>query len=179
MPICKRATDILGHLIDKDGIRADPGKTTAIINMTAPTNVPELRRFMGMVNQLDKFSPHLANLTQPLRQLLSKKSSWLWGPEQEQAFVRVKEELFKPTVLQLYNPGKSIKICADASSYGFGAVLLQANDNGYGPVAYASRYMTEMEKRYAQIEKEALASTWACEKFSTYILGAKFLITSR
>ena len=36
--------------------------------------------------------------------------------------------------------------------------------------------MTETETRYAQIEKEALATTWACEKFSTYVLGSKFLI---
>ena len=49
-------------------------------------------------------------------------------------------------------------------------------DSGWRPIAYASRSMTETEKRYAQIEKEALAATWACEKFATYILGMKFLI---
>ena len=70
----------------------------------------------------------------------------------------------------------AIRICADASSYGLGAVLMQQSDSTWKPVAYASRSLTETEKRYAQIEKEALASTWACEKFSTYILGKKFLI---
>ena len=63
---------------------------------------------------------------------------------------------------------------ADASSHGLGAVLLQQHDAGWKPVAYASRSMTETERRYAQIEKEALATTWACERFSTYILGKKF-----
>ena len=72
--------------------------------MAAPTNVSELRRFMGMTNQLGKFSPNLANLTQPLRELLNKKHSRLWGPDQERAFHQVKEELTKPTILALHDP---------------------------------------------------------------------------
>ena len=63
----------LGHIIDKDGISADPEKVAAITQMKQPANVPELRRFMGMTNQLGKFSPRIAELTQPLRELLSKK----------------------------------------------------------------------------------------------------------
>ena len=131
---------------------------------------------MGMINQLGKFLQHLADFTQPLRQLLSKTSAWYWGPDQEQAFARIKRELSQPTVLALYNPQTHTKVCADASSYGVGAVLIQESDSTWKPVAFALRTMTETEKRYAQIEKEALAVTWACEKFSTYILGMKFLI---
>ena len=131
---------------------------------------------MGMVNQLGKFSRNLADVTQPLRQLLSKRSAWLYGPTQEQAFSRIKEELAQPTVLALYNPQAPTKVSADASSYGLGAVLMHKCGTSWKPIAFASRSMTETERRYAQIEKEALASTWACEKFSTYILGTKFLI---
>ena len=72
----KEQLKFLGHVIDQEGIRADPDKVTAITEMKPPTNVPELCRFMGMANQLGKFSSSLADLTQPLRQLLSKKSSW-------------------------------------------------------------------------------------------------------
>ena len=61
----------LGHVLDKDGISADPEKTSAISQMDRPNNVSELRRFMGMLNQLGKFSPNLASITQPMRQLLS------------------------------------------------------------------------------------------------------------
>ena len=50
-------------------------------------------------NQLGKFSSKLAQLTQPLRQLLSKKSTWFWGPHQEKSFEDTKRELANPTVL--------------------------------------------------------------------------------
>jgi hypothetical protein len=121
-------------------------------------------------------SPRTLELTQPLRQLSSKNSTWLWGPEQDRAFTEVKAELTKPTILSLYNPQAPTKVSADASSYGLGAVILQRNGSEWKPIAYASRSMTETETRYAQIEKEALATTWACERFSTYILGKKFQI---
>ena len=68
----KTSVKFLGHLIDQTEIRADPEKTRAIREMMTPTSVTGLRRFMGMVNQLGKFTPHLAELTQPLRGLLSK-----------------------------------------------------------------------------------------------------------
>ena len=53
---------------------------------------------------------------------------------------------------------------------------MQQKESQWHPVAYASRSMSKTEQRYVQIEKEALAATWACEKFSTYIIGMKFLI---
>ena len=125
---------------------------------------------MGMINRLGNFSPNSAHLTHPLRQLLTEKSTWLWGPPQEQSFEAIKEELAKPTVL-------ATKVCADGSSYGLGAVIImQQCSSEWRPVAYASRSMSDTEKCYAQIEKETLAITWACEKFATYILGTKFLI---
>ena len=163
----------LGHLIDREGIRADPEKTSAILQMEAPTNVTELRRFLGMVNQLGKFSARISELSQPLRELLSTKRVWTWSSNQDQAFARIKTELSQPTVLALYNPRAPTKVSADASSYGLGAVLLQQIEK-WKPVAYASRSMTDTEKRYAQIEKEALAVTWSCDKFSCYILGRHF-----
>ena len=65
---------------------------------------------------------------------------------------------------------------ADASSHGLGAVLLQMEANAWKPVAFASRSMSSTEVRYAQIEKEALAATWACERFRDYLVGKRFCI---
>ena len=84
--------------------------------MDAPTNLSDLRRFLGMANQLGKFSPRLAEITQPLRELLSSKKTWLWGPDQQSAFSEVKSELSMPTILTLYNLEAPTKVSADASS---------------------------------------------------------------
>ena len=172
----KPQVTFLGHVIDESGIHADPNKTTAIINMCPPTSVTELRRFLGMINQLGKFTPNLAQLTQPLRELLSTNTQWLWGPAQAKAFDDIKAEISKQTTLALYTLDAPTKISADASSHGLGAVLLQQFNSQWKPVAFASRSMTETERRYAQIEKEALATTWACEKFASYILGKSITI---
>ena len=172
----KTELTFLGHVIDVTGIRADPEKTKAIMDMSPPNSLSELRRFLGMANQLGKFTPNLAELTQPLRELLSKSRKWMWGPPQSKAFNLVKAELSKPTTLALYDPAALTKISADASAFGLGAVLLQKDDGLWRPVAFASRSMTETERRYAQIEKEALAATWACEKFSDFVLGKHILL---
>ena len=114
-------------------------------------------------------------LVVPLRELLSSKRAWLWGPSQQHAF---KTELTQPTVLALYDPKAEIKVCADAASSGLGAVPFQKFEESWKPVMYASRSMSETEARYVQIEKEALAITWACEKFHDHILGQNFSIES-
>ena len=101
-------------------------------------------------------------------------TSWTWDSPQQQAFEKVKQELVNPSVLALYDPDADTNISADASSYGLGAVLMQKDESSWKAVAFASRAMNETEQWYAQIEKEALATTWACEKFSCYILGKRF-----
>ena len=106
--------------------------------------------------------------------LLSKKNAWVWGASQDTAFGKIKLQLTK--VLALYDPAADTKLSADASSYGLGAVLLQKCKSVWLPVAYASRSMTTTEACYAQIEKEALATTWASEKFSSYLIGKHFII---
>ena len=72
----KTQLKLLGHLVDQNGIQADPKKMAAIVKMKPPENVTELRRFMGMVNQLGKFSKNLAEISRPLRELLSKRNAW-------------------------------------------------------------------------------------------------------
>ena len=167
---------ILGNVVSANGIEADPDKITAIVNLPAPSNVHDVRIFLGMVNHMGKFAEHLADKTKPLRDLMQKESQWIWGSPQEKAFQEIKSSLTKAPVLALYDPNRKPKISADASSFGLGGVLLQKQvDESWRPVVFISRVLTPVECRYAQIEKEALALTWACERCSDYIVGKSII----
>lgn len=91
---------------------------------------------------------------------------------QQDAFDALKVLLNNSPTLSLYDPKKDTKLSADASSFGLEGVLLQRHEgNEWLPVAYASRSMSATQQRYAKIEKEGLATTWACERFSDYLIG--------
>lgn len=129
-----------------------------------------------MVNQVGKFIPHLAEKDKALRDLLSKKNSWYWGTDQVKAFTTLKNTLFSPPALAMYDPNRDTKVSVDASFYGLGGVLLQLWEEEWRPVAYASRLLSPTEQRNAQVEKEALASTLACERFRDFLIGKHFCL---
>ncbi|UYV61148.1 K02A2.6-like, partial [Cordylochernes scorpioides] len=161
----------LGHQIGPNGIQVDPKRKLAILEFPKPRSVKELKQFLGMVNFSARFVPNLAEIAHPMNKLLSKKEEWIWGDDQDRAFDQIKENLTSAQGLALYDPSLPITVSADASSFGLGAVIWQTKDGLRQVIAYASRTLSETEKRYAQIEKEALAITWACEKFKQYIQG--------
>ena len=115
--------------------------------MKEPQNVSDVRQYLGMINQLSKFSPDLSSKTKPLRDLLSSKNQWSWGPSQQKAFADTKAELSSPKVLALYNATASTIVSADASSYGLGGVLTQQQANGqWQPISYISRSLSPVEQ---------------------------------
>ena len=142
----KSSLTFLGHVVDKHEVHPDPQKTDAISNMKPPKNVTESKRFLGMVNQLEKFTPRLTELTHQLRELLEKRNLLRWESSQNVAFFQIKEELSKLTTLLPYNMKAETKVAADSSSYGVGAVLLQKHQQSWRPVAYASWSLSETEK---------------------------------
>nr|XP_042908526.1 uncharacterized protein K02A2.6-like [Parasteatoda tepidariorum] len=166
----------LGHVIDDSGIHPDQDKVKAIQNFRSPTNKTELKQLLGMANYLARFIPRFSDIMAPLISMLSTKNKFVWNSPQETALKKLKDMLLSEPILTIYDPNKQSIVTADASSYGLGATLCQKHDSTIKVVAYASRTLTPTEQRYAQIEKEALALTWACEKFSNYLMGTKFLL---
>ncbi|UYV78064.1 K02A2.6-like [Cordylochernes scorpioides] len=150
----------------------DEKKIRAINEKPSPQNVTELKRFLGMINYLSRFIPSLAERAHPLYSLLSQKNDSFWGDNQVKAFETLKKALSSFPTLAMYNPSYKTFITTDASSFGLGAYLSQINGkNQRQIIAYASRSLSETERKYAQIEKEALALTWAMDKFKNYIIS--------
>ncbi len=105
-----QVTGQLGHIIDSNGITPDPPKTEAVLKMNSPSPITG---FMGKINQLNKFSPHLAEVSQPLQQLLSP---WIWTANHEEVFRKVSEEISSPRVLTMFNVDKESKISDESFS---------------------------------------------------------------
>jgi len=113
-------------------------------------------------------------MTSNLRLLLEKKAGWVWNSTMEQEFQNVKILLASTPILAPFDMNCPMRLSTDASSFGLGAAILQKVNDEWRPVAYASRAMTQIEQRYAQIEKEALAICWASDKFHYYLAGRPF-----
>ena len=156
-----------GHKWTQDGIKPDDSKISAIQKMTPPENRKDLQSFLGLVNYLTRYSGRLASLTAPLRELTKKDTAYVWGPEHDDSFNQVKQEITSMGVLRYFDPNIESVIQTDASQKGVGAVLLQQGQ----PVCYASKALTDTEKNYSNIERETLGVVWGLERFNYYIFG--------
>lgn len=146
-----------GLRFSEGGLQPTDEKVKAIREAPSPSNVTELRSFLGMLAALSNFIPRLSTMAHPLYELLGNRP-WNWTSSCEQVFGNVKQALTSETILTHYNPELPVELSVDASPYGLGAVIMHIYSNGIRrPIAYASRTLNEHEQRYGQIDKEALA----------------------
>ena len=90
----------LGHVIDQDGVRPDPFKVQALLDMPPCADPAAARWFLGMANHLGKFLPGLSTMSQLLRKLLIRDEPWSWSGEQQSAFDSIKAALTASPVLR-------------------------------------------------------------------------------
>lgn len=146
----------------------------AIEKFRAPKTPEKVRSFLGLVNFCAAFIPNLATINEPLRKLTRKGIKFEWGKAQEIAFKELKEKLMNVKSLGIFDGKAQTRVIADANPVAIGMVLTQKGINGWKVIRYASRSLSDCEKRYSQTEKEALALVVACEKFHNWIYGIEF-----
>lgn len=172
---CKFAlTEItyLGYVISKDFIKPDPDRIKSISHMPPPTNITELRSFLGAINFYAKFVKEMHKLRGPLDELLKKDTPWSWDTIRSQQFNKLKDIMSSNLLLTPYNPNLEIIVAGDASQHGIGAIIMHKfKDGTIKPIWHASRSLTSAERNYSQIEKEALSLVFAVKKFHKMIFG--------
>ncbi len=166
-----------GYTITRNGVKPMQDNVEAVLKAPEPSNVSEVKSFLGMLNYYQNYLPSLSTVAEPIHRLLRKDTTWKWGVDQKHAFQTAKKMLSEAPLLIHFDPEKKIVVHTDASPYGLGSVLSHAfGDGTERPVCYASRSLAVAERNYGHIEKEGLALVFAVKKFHHYLFGFKFTI---
>ena len=164
--------EYLGYVVSQDGLSTDPKKVDAVQKFPTPTDLKDLRSFLGLASYYRRFIPHFSAIASPLFALTRKDVNFDWSPDCQQAFDRLKRLLTTAPVMTLPDFKREFLLETDASGLGLGAVLAQKQDDGLvRPIAFASRTLLPHEKNYGSTEMEALAVVWAVKHYRHYLYG--------
>ena len=168
------------NITQQDGIRAGKAKTKVIEDFKSPSDVTEIRRFLGLCSFFRRTIPAFSSKAQPLTRLTRKDAVWKKGKlplDAEKAFECLKKELIKRPCLQPPDFTRDFILTVDASTKGLGAILSQKDkQNTEHPVAFGSRALNSAEQKYAPFRLEYLALVWACKHFKPYLVGKRFVV---
>ena len=160
----------LGHVVSAQGIRPVQSKVETLVKAMYPENREQLIAFLGAVQYYSRYLPNMSTVIEPLNHLRSAKVEWVFGKEQKEAYEELKKMLASDKVLTFYDPDLPLKVDCDASSVGLGGVLSHIFPNGEErPIEFISRTLTATERRYSQIDREALSIVWSLKKFHKYV----------
>ena len=158
----------MGLLLTRHGIGPTKKKVRAVVE--ASQSPSEVRSFLGLVGFSAWFIPYFSTTADPLK-IARRRESFIWGEEQEKSFQKLKRQIASAPVLAYFDKEAHTQIIADASPVGLGAVLIQEKNGERRAICYANRTLSNVEHRYSQTEREALALVWACERFHLYVYG--------
>ncbi|XP_061705652.1 uncharacterized protein LOC133516650 [Cydia pomonella] len=170
--------DYLGYEICEEGIRPGSKKIDAVLAYKEPTNIHELRMFLGLTSYFRKFVQNYAGIAYDLYRLLQKNVGWEWGPQQQKAFQELKKVLTTRPLLSLFRREGDIEVHTDASSRGLAGILLQKQDGNLKPISYFSRKTSKEESMYHSYELETLAVVESLRRFRIYLVGNHFKVVT-
>ena len=175
----KESTEYLGHVLSRHGIHPSPKKIEAIQKIAEPTNITELKSFLGMMVDFAKFLLQLSEHAAPLNELLKNGVPWNWTPERSAVFTGLKEDLMSMSMLMHFDPSLPLGLACDASGSGIVAVLFHILPNGEErPIAYASKSLAPVEKNYSQIEKDGSSIVFDVRKFRQFLREGTFQLVT-
>ena len=146
---------LASSVVDADGLHPLQDKIEAIEAPPIPSNMTELKAYLGLLTYYSKFLPNLSSRLTPLYELLKKDVKWKWTAVRDRAF---QELLSSEALLARYDPRLPLTLACDASAYGIGAVLAhRLPDGSEKPIGYVSRTLNQAERNYSQLEKEGLS----------------------
>jgi transposase InsO family protein len=170
--------EFLGHVVGANGIEMDPAKVSIVQEWPVPTNLTELRSFLGLCNYYRRFINQFALIAQPLTQMTRNDTPWCWTSDCDRAFQQLKTAMTTAPVLAYPDPARAFVVFFDASStIALGGVLCQADDRDVlHPVAFESRKLTDTEKHYPVHELELLAFVHCLQKWRHYLDYRRFQV---
>ena len=173
----KKETNFLGYVISSEGIRPNSDRIKSIMDIPAPKNLKQLRRFIGIMNYQSRFLINYATHIAPLRELLKKDVKFRWTSVEQQAFERTKESFAHSVLLEGVREDLPFILYTDASMRGYGAILCQKDENDDNHViATASRGLTRLESNASVTELEIAAVYFALLKFRQYVYDRKIIL---
>jgi len=171
------SVEYLGFVIGKDTLSMDPVKVAAINDWPIPKNLKETQSFLGFLNYYRRFVNEFSRLARPLNDLTRKDVKFEWTKERQEAFDMLKKAITSSPVLIMPDLEKPFTVEADASLYGYGAILSQEFEGKLHPIAYMSHSFTTSERNYSTYDRELLAVCKAFEEWHQYLYGARHTIT--
>lgn len=173
----KTRIEYLGFVISSGEVRPNPRKIEALQKLPTPTTVTQVRQLIGLASYFRQFIPDFSKLLKPLYPLTALgKGKITWTSEHDKILKTIITHLTTEPVLKIFDPLLPIELHTDASSEGYGAVLIQKVNNLPHVVAYFSHRTTDAESRYHSYELETLAVVRAVEHFRHFLYGRKFTV---